>query len=76
MPHIDGESKYFLRKYGNSNPVFFPEKEVDFHREGGVAAYVYLGRALAEGLPLDGNTIYGHINGLGEFVHKSELIND
>jgi len=71
---INGNSKYFKRKYGTPNPVFTMEKKLDYRKGFSPATFLYQGRALAEGLPVsDGNTIYGHIGGLGEFIHESEL---
>lgn len=71
---IKGESKYFLAKYGTSNPEIIIGEKSDFHDEFKPPSFLYLGRALAEGVPVDGNTYYGHIEGLGEYVHETELI--
>ena len=67
-------SKYFELKYGQ-NPVIEIEEELDFHRSYQPPAFLYLGRALAEGKPemLRGKTYYGHVGGAGEFVHETEL---
>lgn len=70
---IKGESKYFLTKYGTSNPEIIIEEKLDFHSEFKPTSFLYLGRALAEGVPVNGDTYYGHVKGLGEFVHESEL---
>jgi len=70
---IKGESKYFARKYGTSNPEIVIESALDYHIEFKPPTFLYIGRMLAEGLPSDGKTYYGHINDLGEFVHKTEL---
>ena len=70
---IKGQSKYFTRKYGTANPEIVIESALDYHKEYNPVSFLYLGRILAEGLPVDGNTYYGHIKGLGEFVHESEL---
>lgn len=70
---IKGESKYFARKYGSSNPEIEIECALDYHKEFQPPSFLYIGRMLAEGLPLDGSTYYGHIKGLGEFVHETEL---
>jgi len=70
---IKGESKYFLRKYGSSNPEITIEGKFDFHLQSSPPSFLFLGRALAEDIPVDGNTYYGHINSLGEFVHETEL---
>lgn len=70
---IKGESKYFARKYGTSNPEIIIEEALDYHKEFKPPSFLYIGRMLAEGLPADGNTYYGHIDELGEFVHATEL---
>lgn len=70
---IKGQSKYFARKYGTSNPKIIIEEALDYHKEFKPPSFLYIGRMLAEGLPTDGNTYYGHIDGLGEFVHETEL---
>jgi len=71
---IKGNSKYFQFKYGTPNPEFIAEGQVDYRRQFAPPTFLYQGRALAEGLPAtDGYTVYGHIDGLGEFVHESEL---
>ena len=70
---IKGESKYFLKKYGSTNPEITIEEKSDFHTKFSPPSFLFLGRALAEDIPVDGNTYYGHINGLGEFVNETEL---
>lgn len=70
---IKGSSQYFTKKYGTPNPEIAIEGKLDYHQEFKPPSFLYLGRALAEGVPVDGNTYYGHIKGLGEFVHESEL---
>ncbi len=70
---IKGESKYFQAKYGTPNPQIIIEEKLDFRKEYKPPSFLYLGRALAEGVPMDGDTYYGHIGGLGEFVHETEL---
>ena len=67
-------SKYFELKYGGS-AIIKIECELDFHLEFKPPAFLYIGRVLAEGRPdlLRGKTYYGHVNGLGEFVHETEL---
>lgn len=70
---IKGKSEYFLTKYGSTNPVIIIEDKKDYHYHFSPPAFLFQGRALAEGVPIDGNTYYGHINGLGEFVHETEL---
>lgn len=70
---IKGNSAYFRTKYGTSNPDIVIEEKSDFHQQFVPPSFLYLGRALAEGLPLDENTYYGKIGGMGEYVHESEL---
>jgi len=70
---VKGKSRYFNRKYGTPNPEILIESSSDYHREFKPVSFLYIGRMLAEGLPTDGITYYGHINGLGEFVHETEL---
>ncbi len=70
---INCGSKYFDVKY--SGPVVIEiEGEQDFHGEFTPPAFLYIGRVLAEGKPelLRGKTYYGHVDGLGEFIHESE----
>lgn len=72
---IRGESKYFLRKYGTSNPNIIIENAIDVETEGfNPPGFLFLGRVYAEGLP-DGPAWYGHIepDGRGEIVYESEL---
>ncbi|GAH49028.1 unnamed protein product [marine sediment metagenome] len=70
---VKGQSKYFARKYGSANPEIVIEGKQDYHHFFSPPSFLFQGRALAEGIPIDGNTYYGHIGGLGEFVHESEL---
>lgn len=70
---IKGNSKYFLSKYGTSNPEILIEEALNFHTKSIPPSFLYLGRALAEEVSIDGNTYYGHIEGMGEFVHETEL---
>lgn len=72
--HINCGSKYFDLKYA-PNSVIEIENELDFHTAFKPPSFLYLGRVLAEGKPelLKGKTYYGHIKGLGEFVHETEL---
>ena len=67
-------SKYFELKY-NSPAIIEIEAELDIHGSFTPPSFLYIGRALAEGKPelLRGKTYYGHIDGLGEFVHETEL---
>jgi len=81
---IRGESKYFKKKYGTSNPIITIEAE---HTKvfrgwwgmqiGNPACMVYGVRFACEGLPSDSfgsdEVFYGKIRGLGELVHISEL---
>jgi len=71
---INCGSKYFELKY--APPVVIEiEGEMDFHSVYTPQASLYIGRVLAEGKPelLRGKTYYGYIDGLGEFVHETEL---
>lgn len=77
---IKGESEYLNKKYGTSNPIIVIEgtdKEVFGCYWGGLnsnpVAMLYGMRAGCEGLLLGGHVYYGHIGGLGELVHESEL---
>ena len=72
--HINCGSKYFDLKY-SPNPVIEIESEMDFHDHFNPPSFLYLGRALAEGKPelLRGKTYYGHVQGMGEFIHETEL---
>lgn len=71
---IGGSSKYFERKYGSSNPIIEIEVKCDFRKKFTPPSFLFIGRALAEGIDINGeNTYYGHINGGGEYVQGSEL---
>lgn len=70
---IKGKSRYFLIKYRSTNPEIIIEDKLDYHYHSSPPAFLFQGRALAEDVPIDGNTYYGHINGMGEFVHETEL---
>ncbi len=70
---IKGNSKYFKRKYGTPNPEIVVECALDFHKHFTPPAFLFLGRAMSEDVPVGGDTVYGHVNNLGEFVHVSEL---
>lgn len=77
---IMGRSKYFESKHGTCNPLFVVEgtdKEVFGCFWGGLnknpAAMFYGMRAGYESLPLGGQVYYGHIEGVGELAHKTEL---
>ena len=69
---INCGSRYFELKYGDSPTI---EIEGESRLEFNPLAFLYQGRVLAEGKKelLKGTIYYGHINGLCEYVHKSEL---
>jgi len=72
---IKGESKYFLRKYGTSNPQIRIINPIDVEKEGwNPPSFLFLGRVYAEGIP-HGPSWYGHIipSDKGEIVYESEL---
>ena len=68
------QSNYFKTKYGD-NPIIIVEKEMDFHYCNNPAGFLFIGRALAEGRMelFKGTHYYGHVAGLGELVHESEI---
>lgn len=70
--HIKCGSKYFEAKYGD-NPIIEIECESQLAHDP--PTFLYQGRVLAEGRKelLDGKIYYGHVRGLGEFVHETEL---
>lgn len=70
--HIKCGSKYFELKYGD-DPII--EIECESHLEYSPPTFLYQGRILAEGKRelLKGIIYYGHVDGLGEFIHESEL---
>lgn len=70
---IKGDSKYFMKKYGTPNPEIVIEGPYDLQSAFSPVTFLYMGRALAEGLPTDEKIHYGHVQGLGEVVHESEL---
>ena len=71
---IKGRSKYFEFKYGTFNPEFIAEEQMDYRRQPSPSSFLYQGKALAEGISAtDGKTVYGHIRGMGEYIHMSEL---
>jgi len=77
---IKGESIYLSKKYGTSNPIILiggTDKEVLGCFWGGAngnpAAMLFGMRSGFEGLPFGGQVYYGHIGGMGELVHESEL---
>ena len=78
---IRGSSKYFLKKYGTYNPTIIIEDKDSvifggswMNQNGNPTCLLYAARSGIEGLPLSGNVYYGKIEGLGELVHESELL--
>lgn len=81
---IKGNSKYFKKKYGTSNPLIKIEN-TDYvvfggswaFQNGNPACMLYGMRSAEDDLPSDiidkQATWYGKVHGLGELVHKSEL---
>jgi len=71
---IKCDSKYFETKYG-SNPIISIECEKNFRDYLGPSSMLYIGRVLAGGnIELfKGTTYYGHVSGLGEYIHETEL---
>jgi hypothetical protein len=74
--HIKCCSKYFALKYGEDplielTEVFEEARNLGFNPP----TFLYQGRVLAEGKKglLHGKIYYGHVNGIGEFIHESEL---
>ena len=69
---INCSSKYFETKYG-SDPIVIIEKASALGMNP--PTFLYQGRVLAEGRKelLHGIIYYGHVSGLGEFIHVSEL---
>lgn len=87
---IKGNSRYFLHKYGISNPVIEIEgedREVfgkswrEQMEEGNPACISYCVRSYLEMHPGNGKVYYGHIisnnyeSSFGELVHEKELVN-
>lgn len=72
---INCKSQYFKTKYGD-NPTAEVECKESFKAKFSPASFLYLGRCLAEGRDelFTGNTYYCHVDGLGEFLHESELV--
>jgi len=73
--HVNCGSRYFWMKYGDS-PIIEIEEESSLGFNP--PTFLYQGRILAEGKKelLKGTIYYGHIDGLGEFIHESELGNE
>jgi len=77
---IKGQSPYFLRKYGTSNPVIIiKDKSTNiwpngdwFGQKGNIGCELYRERAADENLP-ETDVWYGKIDSMGELVHESEL---
>jgi hypothetical protein len=42
--------------------------------EGNPAAMIFAIRSGMNGIPMDNEVLYGHVNGLGHMVHVSELV--
>lgn len=74
LVYINCGSKYFETKYGTPKPMIALEGPSDYHN-GGPGGLLYIGRVLAEGNPelFHGTIYYGHVAGLGEFIHESEI---
>ena len=81
---IKGNSEYFLKKYGTSSPIIKIEDE--HHKVfdawwvtmmGNWACELYRERQEIDDLPKDNpddkTVFYGHVRGMGELVHASEL---
>jgi hypothetical protein len=73
--HIKCGSKYFEAKYNTEHPIITIEGEADFQKNYNPGSFLYVGRCLAEGRPelFRGKTYYGKVNGLGEYIHQSEI---
>jgi len=77
---IKGKSKYFEGKCGTCNPLVVIEgTDVEVFgrswlgQDGNPVCLMFALRLKHEGLPKDGQVYYGHIEGLGELVHETEL---
>ena len=72
---IDCKSQYFKTKYGDNITAEVKCKE-SFKAKFSPASFLYLGRCLAEGRIelFEGDMYYCHVNGSGEFLHESELV--
>lgn len=76
---VKGNSPYFKKKYGTSNPVIRIEDKdaVVFggsweHQNGNPACLIFAMRAGTDSIRT-GDVWYGKIDGLGELVDSSEL---
>lgn len=77
---IKGNSEYFLKKYGTSNPEIEVEG-TDFQiwgkpwgsMQGNFAAMLYAVRSANEKIRYSGTVYYGKIGNFGELVHEDEL---
>jgi hypothetical protein len=77
---IKGNSEYFKKKYGTSNPIIRIE-DTDKNvfgkwwgmMDGNPGCMLFAFRAGMEGLNPSEQAWYGHIEGLGELVMESEL---
>ena len=65
-------SKYFQTKYGKDPVIVLEGEEALFHNP---PTFLFQGRVLAEGRPdlLKGIIYYGHVDGMGEYIHESEI---
>lgn len=70
--YINCNSRYFTTKYGDK-PIITIEGKAFL--EYTPPAFLYQGRVLAEGRTdlLKPPIYYGHVEGLGEFIHGKEL---
>ncbi len=73
--YINCRSEYFKTKHGD--PAIIVIEDIS-SLSYNPPTFLYQGRVLAEGRldMLSGTIYYGHIKGLGEFVHESELGNE
>lgn len=72
---IKGQSKYFVRKYGTSNPTIRIREPIDVETQGHTpAGFIFLGRIYAEE-KAHKPAWYRYIekSGLGEIVQEDEL---
>lgn len=71
---------YFAKKYGEATPEFEIEgKDTEVFGQswatmrGNPAAMLYAITTGPTDIPFDGTVWYGHIKGIGELVHESEI---